>query len=320
MSPAAIERGITITSEAIKALPLRISDFKDHLAEWKKPLTLGAASVGFAILEVACSGQGKVEPISTPGVSATEARPTATARPGGGGLTFEDPRLNELFDKIARSQASEQEIIEYNQGAAASEARANATATAEAQATATAGNTPKEAPTPNPDIKQKITSPEVWATAELIELPPNEQGQTLRYIGLNPKEIGKIFSSPIPGQATKRENPKGFNGNRVTIFQPSNLRFSYTITGDIEFLNPNTETNIPEGHPLAKSRGTDTKNYGYAVLITATEFNDKDQDVTSDAALKELAPYLYTKPSKKVSDINPFTQSGPSKGTPIFLP
>lgn len=82
--------------------------------------------VGLA-LSLACSPDAKaVDVISTQ----PEARATATAIAVGGDVKFSDPEFNNLFDKIQKGQATEEDILKFNAGIESQKQSAEATAEA----------------------------------------------------------------------------------------------------------------------------------------------------------------------------------------------
>ncbi len=278
---------------------------------------LGSAGLMVSPLIVACAPDAKAVP--------PEA--TATFVPGGFGgpnpiATYpsfypEAESLNKIIDRINKSDPTLTND-ERNAVTLAGSADRTATVVGGTKPPVEGTQTPSQTEAPK-GFDCGILSPEACATAELIELPPNAEGQSLRYVGLNPP-AGTELLMPINGQVVKDENPKGFNGFRAGIFQTSNLRFAYSVTGDIGFKNKLTE-NKDSGQTFAVVQETGIKNYGYSVLITASEFNDKDQTITADRILQELFPQLYTKgrSPKKVTAQIP-SNSGPTKSSPIFLP
>lgn len=299
MSPSAVEAGIV--SEVRSNKPsLRVAP------RWGSLTALGLLTLS----QVLAGCASPKEAISvTVGPEPATPRATATARPGGGGLTFEDPRLNELFAKIARGQANEQEIIEYNQGAAASEAKANTTSTVIA-GEAQKSSTPEAKKIP--ELQYNLLPSELWDKAELVHYqnPNGEWESALAWRNLSKDDKISIVT---PG---KGSFSRFLKDPHIAILQvnasPNIVIF---IAGDIAFEKDSVayETNGNEkvAHTIKTGYKYKLGTEEFELFMSVTKNNLSGQILESPEGI--LRGMSSSKPFEKKPTVIPKDQTSASQ-------
>lgn len=300
---------------------------------------LGSAGLALSPLIVACSPDVKAisspvnltqepsRPVAT-GTVTPDKEPTATATisltPGIGGGSEPIPTFPAGHPRAGENPG----IDEANRKA--DEAAARATAQAGEKIPPEGTQIPKETQTP-PEVEQNtdclILKPEYCKDAVLIELPSKRiPGQFDRYVGINPHPSinpnGKVekveLFAPYSGQIVKEMTTKYFNGSSVIDLDVKNPRRVIVAIGPLN-MSSKTE-NKQAGEPFASIDDSDVNNFGYKLLVTYATFNDKNQEVTDDAALKKAFPKAYETPSKRYNTFPAPNNKTSAMGSPIYLP